>query len=456
MKLRRLWIFILTALLLVSFTACDDSDNNMKADVESIKSKKHLKIYYRSNDGITQAALVTFKDKYKDVDVEDTIFNDDDDYKNRLITDILSGEGPDVVFIKPDWIKSANKFLSSGVLCDLNEFIKKDKEFKMSDYYEKVLNSFDQGGKRLVIPIGFNFETVLISKQALQRNNIKIDPLNWNYSELLQVAKKYREENKGKNKYFFSKQFNISRMMKSCWISFVDYKNKKSLFDSKDFIEILEIYKGLYPSICPLNDDEESAYLKCLKEDIYVAEINHYGNHISSITYFNDLYKSLGNEMELFTLPSLKGNSSVVSYASEAVGINLQSKNKDSAYDFIKLLISKEFQTWSSESHIYTPAVPILKSSYEEDAKYCMSNSYGHDRGDSSSIGEQEIKLEPLPERLKTQLGGIISKVDRCEIEDREILNIVEEALPEFLNGKKTAAQTAKAIDEKVNLYLNE
>jgi hypothetical protein len=119
--------------------------------------------------------------------------------------------------------------------------------------------------------------------------------------------------------------------------------------------------------------------------------------------------------------------------------------------------MSKDFQKTSSTENIIF-GTPINKSAYEEDSEYVMSNKAEgiefrmHDM-DTPSYNYLSVSLS---KNIKTQMDNIISKVDRCEIIDVEIMNIVKEALPNFLNGKNTAARTAKEINDKVNLYLNE
>ncbi len=273
-----------------------------------------------------QNALSKFREKYKDVDVNDDIFHNDDDYKTKVTMDILSGEGPDVIFLRHRWFESVNKFLLSGALCDLNEFIKKDKDFKMSDYNENILNSFEQDGKRLIIPLNYTVNMLITSKEALRRNNIKIDLSNWSYNGFLQAVKKFQEKNKGKNKYLFGNGFSISHLIKGSGISFVDFKNKKSMFNSKDFMEILETYKGIYPLICTDEAVKGISIDNRLKNGVYIMTVDS-KTSLSNIFGSYSLYKSIGEEMEIYPFPALKkGNSSTVFYSDYAVGINFYDK----------------------------------------------------------------------------------------------------------------------------------
>jgi ABC-type glycerol-3-phosphate transport system substrate-binding protein len=57
------------------------------------------------------------------------------------------------------------------------------------------------------------------------------------------------------------------------------------------------------------------------------------------------MYRSIGEEMTVYPFPVLSGdNNSSFSYAEEAVAVNSQSKNKEAAFNFIKIIMSEECQ----------------------------------------------------------------------------------------------------------------
>ncbi len=440
MNIKRIFLLIMVALFLACLTACDSNQSN----TDNMSSKNTLKIYYHDKDIITQKALGIFKEKYKDVNVDEKHFSDFDEYKNRMTVDILSGDGPDVILLDSKVFGSINKLSSKGILCDLNEFIKKDKDFNISDYNEKVLNAFEQDGKRFFIPFWFGVNSFVTSKESLKRNNIKIDPSNWTYTDLLKTAKKFAGENK--NKYFFY-WLDISDLIRGSGITFVDYKNKKTFYNSKDFIEILEIYRELYPYICTEEDIKGRSYTDLIKDKVFVMKAD---NGPSPIRFLYDysMYKSIGEELEVLPFPALKnGNKVSNAITSYAIAINSQSSNKDNAYNFIKIVLSDDVQ--KSENAIILGVIPVNKKALEDDYKYAMSKK-------AEDLSFESCPGVPLPSKYKTISDNIVSGIGTCVAEESEISKIIKEEMPDFLDGKRTAAQTAKAIDDKVNLYLNE
>lgn len=456
MFIKRLSILLLVVLFMTGFSACDSKDDKDTGAVNN-KGNNTLKIYYsKYEEWEIPNILNTFKEKYKDVNVEDEYFPDVDEYKKKITMDILSGEGPDVIFINTMYFESINKLISSGVFCDLNELIRKDKDFKMADYNEKVLNAFEKDGKRLVIPLRYSTSVLKTSKEALQRNNIKIDPSNWTYEELAKIAEKHISGSKGDKKYFFS-DFDIKDMVKGSRASFIDYKNKKSTFNSAGFTKILEIYKRLYPAICPEEEEESRSVDKLMKNDVFIMMPDLFASPASLYLSYS-LYKSFGEEMAIYPFPVLEGeNSSSFAYAQEAVAVNSRSKNKEAAFNFIKIMLSEESLGLKGKGFGNKSVVPVNKKAYESDFEYFTSAQKESSSASMDMGGERyNYSTVPLPKGYKTVLDNIFSKVDRCEIPEAEIFKMIKEEMPDFLEGKRTAAQTAKAIDDKVSLYLNE
>lgn len=462
MRKRIYLILLLTVLFLLSFSACS-SKNEKERNADNSKGNNTLKIYYTDKEYKVMSALRMFKEKYKDIyNVEEKYFQNTDEYKNKITIDILSGEGPDVVVLRPAFFESVNKLVSNMPFCDINEFIKKDTDFKMSDYNQKVLDSFEQNGKRFMIPLRYAVTTLITSKEAFERNNIKIDPENWNYKQLVDVVQKYMSNNNTEKKYFFDSEFGIMDLIKGSGVSFIDFKNKKSSFDSNDFIGILEIYKKLYPAVCPEEVENSCKPDEIAKNDIRIMTTNR-NTSPASFSIYNSFFKSLGEEMKVYPFPTLYGGkNSSTAYCEEAIAINNQSKNKDAAYKFIKVAMSEKAQTIVDDSGGYgfndRWAVPINKKAFEADFQFTKELK----TTDSSKIvagnGSFTYSYSPVPlaESYKPVLDNLLSQAVRCEIPEEEISKIIKEEMPGFLEGKKTVTQTAKAINDKVNLYLNE
>ncbi|MHB8063772.1 MAG: hypothetical protein ACYDG2_14255 [Ruminiclostridium sp.] len=123
-------VFLVISILV--FTSCSDSTTNDNGKKEVSDSKPLLKIYHMNFDLQLKETINRFNSSNNKVTVMATEFQDAEEYRDRITTETLVGEGPDI-FVGYDFFKSAKKAISSGVFCDLNELILKDKKFKLSN-----------------------------------------------------------------------------------------------------------------------------------------------------------------------------------------------------------------------------------------------------------------------------------------------------------------------------------
>lgn len=72
------------------------------------------------------------------------------------------------------------------------------------------------------------------------------------------------------------------------------------------------------------------------------------------------------------------------------------------------------------------------------------------------SINDPQYTSVPLSEKLICQLDNYIDNMDNCYYVDENILIMISEEADLFLQRKQTSSQTAKTINNKVNLYLGE
>lgn len=130
-KTRKVILYIIILFVMVINASCTKKvDNNEKQSNNSGSNNPTLTIYLMQWDKKYEDALGV----YDGINIESKYFNNIDEYLNKITTEILSGEGPDILKISNNEFNSVPKILSSGALSDLNQLIKEDKEFNLSNY----------------------------------------------------------------------------------------------------------------------------------------------------------------------------------------------------------------------------------------------------------------------------------------------------------------------------------
>ena len=241
------------------------------------------------------------------------------------------------------------------------------------------------------------------------------------------------KRNKEKGRYFLSSDINLSKMLRSCEVPFIDYKNKKSNFNSEPFKELLKLYKEIYPSIDPNAD-----YFKnVIKRDAFISD-NNIGQALFFRFRFDDVRNYSGDEMVLVPTPTLSGIRKEFARASDCIAVNARCKNKDAAFLFIKIAASYEMQRdYDSRGQANGWASPVNNKSYIDDM-----------------LSYQSSDLIPKP--LVNKMINYHGIVEYCPIKDYSTLDMADELAEDYIKGEKTADQVAKELDKKVSVYLNE
>lgn len=64
--------------------------------------------------------------------------------------------------------------------------------------------------------------------------------------------------------------------------------------------------------------------------------------------------------------------------------------------------------------------------------------------------------MPPLDQEQLDELITYVESVTTTPFEDNNVMNIINEEMSAYFSGQKTAEMTAKLIQNRVQLYLNE
>ena len=71
-------------------------------------------------------------------------------------------------------------------------------------------------------------------------------------------------------------------------------------------------------------------------------------------------------------------------------------------------------------------------------------------------INDEEIVLPPLTEEQLNQAVSFVESIGRTTYQNSEVLQIINEEVPAFFEGQKSAKDVAGIIQNRVQLYLDE
>lgn len=470
--MKKLISFAVMLMLLVNMAACSsgagagvkagvNTNTNTNASSAGTSGKPSISVYYMMYNNYVGNAINEFKSRFGNVEIKQKLFyaKSDDEFNKTLSTEILTGEGPDVIICDPlKNLDSISKIFSNGAFADLNEFISKDKDFKLENYKRAVINAGVFNGRREFLPIYYTRQFLFTTDSILEQNGINIKDV-CSIKDLKTIVENFSKNKVRKSKYLFDFLFDFYYLMNFYGDNFLDYKNKQCNFDSTEFKDLLRLYKNMQSVMASDKDITGHTVTQSLlmKNNIIVFATESEGSTHSIFTNSSCIYRDFSKDMKIIKIVGPSSNNKLRPIIADIAAINNNSKNKEYAYEFIKVLLSDEIQRNSyDKNNMNTTYNPVNNNSFDKDLKkYSKTEDLG-----SFSIGTSQYKIIvkgiPLSDALVKSITDINNNIAEPVFIDKSVKEVIDDALKEYLSGKYNEDATAKLINDKVELFLNE
>ena len=266
------------------------------------------------------------------------------DQQAKLITLIVSGSAPDVFWthanISPTMVKL-------NLVAPFDPFIKKDKDFKLANYFDSALKNYEAGGQQYGIPREATAMVLVVNKDMFQKNGVALPNDNWTWDDFLKAAQQMSKG--GASPTWGTSQWGGKTSMAyypyvKVWSEGGDLvdstRTKFALHQAPGVDQIQWLADLIYKfKVHPSPDEYPGA---TLKEAWATGRIG----MVPSIPVITD-YKDATFEWDYYPMP--KGSKGrVTRSASAGHSMTAASKNKDAAWEIIKLLGSKStYEHWA-------------------------------------------------------------------------------------------------------------
>lgn len=430
---------------------------------QSLKKQKTLKIELRYSEKLIETAISKYEKAHPDIKVEVSdskavhmgtsdeeakrAKKAEEDFTKIINTELMSGKGADVVEVTG---LSYQRYAEKNALANITELINNDKSFDINNYQQNVLNSCKYKDNLYIIPINFVLSTFIANKSILQEENISIDDSKWTWKDFLSIAQRITKDKDGDGKPDQYALMKLPAMGIFADIydnessNFIDYDTKTATFDSKEFVDLLNLVKDFtdkkvssptldISQLLKYNDPGTIGFLS--------TQMNSFLDPIFNQCLFN-------GEVDYLKAPSVSGSGNAYRLSPyRTFAISNNSKMKSEAWDFIKLLLSEE-----SQSSADMNAFPVSKSALKSKAKDEMARNF-HEWL-KQQYASRNIK--PLTQADIDCFNKIIDEAEPYKYSESQANKIIKEGVDKFFSGKKTAQEAAKDIQNKINIYLNE
>lgn len=354
-----------------------------------------------------------------------------DDYDDGFFDlnfDIISGNSPDILLI-PNYM-ALGLYAHKGILQDLNPYFQSDLDLDIADYQENIIKAHEIDEKLYAMPSSFII--LAMAGRAADLEGKK----EWNFDEFVSFVDRFPESS-------IFEQPTKSSVFNICLTAngenLIDWSDEGSGFDREFFIKILEFVKRFA-------DDDNYADERMLNERIFDGDIR-LMNYYSSVAGTQRFLEMFGEPVSYIGLPSEQGSGALIS-AGALVAISNTCQYNQTAWDFIKHLLSDEFQ-----SNELLPGYPVKKNAMaeriEKEKKPRGSEGIRYEDGLEFYFEYRDVTDEELE-----AFYDLINRADKVRVYDREVAKIINEEAGAYFNGSKSLTEVADIVENRVQLYV--
>lgn len=385
-----------------------------------------------------------------------------DDALKKLNTQIVAGEGPDLLCLNGLPVDS---YVEKGLLMDVSTLV--DDLEKEENMFENLFQAFEKDGALYMVP-GQIYLTMIggHEKYISQMNDLKT---------IADGVEELRKEYPGEN--LIGMGFEKQVMKGFALSSAPAWKTENGELDKAAVEEFLTQTKRIYEAqmdglneeilerYSMLNDvftDERGENWMYDSRAYYASELDLIGNlthlEIGALTYPYGYYEEVsvtrnkGGEDIVFK--PMNGQCSNIFRPNLLLGINASSPRTEYAQDFLKELLSKETQVAMGGLSVNKDAMEELFTP-KEDA-LGENGEYGS-IATSSWDGDPVSLLVYFPEQEQLDIFyGWMESMDTPYLEDTVLEETVFEEGSKFILGEQSLEEALAAIEQKIAIYLAE
>ncbi|RKN84766.1 ABC transporter substrate-binding protein [Paenibacillus ginsengarvi] len=363
-------------------------------------------------------------------------------FVSTVNTELMSGKASDIIIT--DGSFPYKKYADKKLLEPINELMKNDGSFKRDDYYANVFDAMLYKKAIYALPAKLSINWLLGNQAVL--GGAKFDDGKWTWDDFKATAESItREAAKNGNTSSYamiatSGEQLLSKMVDSSFAKLVDYTNKK--FDSELFANMLKLSKSMADSklITPERPERADTMFQSFNPNQYEDMI------LLSQMQFD-------GKGAFYKVPSFNEAKGLSFTSDMLLSINAKSGHKKEAWEFVKLLLSEDMQKMKEMSGFAVNR----KASLERQAQLKeIGQSDGKNQIRIMGKDGKEFKPRAPEQKDIDMIEAALSGLQLYAEIDPKVRAIIEQESGPFFSGQKTAEDTAKTVQAKVNTYLQE
>lgn len=409
-----------------------------KVDPSTIENKKTLVLAGTYIDEQVKEAVIAFNKSNDEYNISIKDYSSGEDPDTQFAADIVAGNIPDIISLNS---LSVSQYVGKGVLADLTDYYTKDGLDK--ELLPSVAEAIKLDGKFYYVAPGFNLYTLAANSEVVHGKE------GWTVSEMLDIIK----EQSGKSQPFYdtSKSGILNNIIYASMSDYVDWSTGKCNFNSQEFKDIMTICNEI-------GKDEEFDYQaqESMPKMIQAGKVflmDQYLDYEATVM----VSKMFKDNVSFIGYPCKDGEGSFLQFNTQ-FGISAKSENKDGAWEFVKSLMTKEYQnkSWAGIP-TRTDAYEMYKKARTTTVDY--TDEFGNEVSPLQSgwsYDDFEVEIGPLSDEQVALFESVLNKTHKSLETDYKLSEIINEEAQAYFKGDKSVDEVCDIIQSRVSTYVNE
>lgn len=443
---------VLLAWLAVGCHADDNRDQEREfLSLEEERSSEETEILtyaVLTPEHANREAIESFNRTHADVQIVVKEYSDAESRK-RLLTEILAGQIPDIIdlYAGEGWNSFQlpyQRLAQKGYLEDLWPFIENDPSLGRDRLLEAPLRAAEVDGGLYMI-----FGAVSISTLAGDVNVVG-NRRSWSLAEL-QNAYSAMPEGSTVLEYVCRKSDVLSYILPMSLDSFIDWNTGQCSFDSKDFRSIMEFVNSFPLEVDWSSNESVNAEISYRRQNGLQMLSSEIIDSVGRIAFINAQYRGNASFVGYPTEDGRAGSCFIIAGVRTAISSGCQ--NKDAAWEFVRQPLLPRYSEEMLRSQRTLTCIPINRIQYN------MANKVDIEREPYEAmlfIGGPVAEIEPATPEDVLQFDDLVNSINKIDLCDSAVYNIVEDAAGPYFAGDKTLDETVELIQRRAQLYVNE
>ena len=400
-----------------------------RANPSELKARTRLTVGVLGDAQAFARTVFSFNAESEDCYVQIVDLTDDgslseDQALLRLNTQILSGEGPDMLLFRGSF--TPFPYIHRGLLREMSGDIENDPDITLEDIIPAKAIRNDFGGIYL-LGGGLDMET----RVGLQSRFGFC--CGWSFD-------RYREIDQSMPQgtmvmYNLDKEYFFRNAMSRYIRSAVDWQNSSCDFDNESFIRVLEACRTVHETPEDPNNMVYGTGGTLLNGGYLATDLC----GINTVVSLARISRGIGSPISVIGFPSPDGSCGTDFAINNSVGILNGTKHPELCWKFVKDCLLHE-----------SVGIPAYRPNLEKEIRDAEENA------ENTEDVYAESLTSPMTQSEAQQLRELLSQVEHTTFCDEKILEIVREEFAAVDAGDRSAAEAAALVQSRVSLYVSE